>query len=183
MGSVFIFSTTMSHSHLEGHFFETLKKFRSDFVRQKSHEGRRKCTITFRQYIESESRTKTFEEFTQFLSEINRTLVTLISSQNVNEKLCGIYLLDELIEVPYDENEAKITRFASHLRLVYFSNTSTAHSDTNLYLYQCATSVFGHLVRVCGALAGELVVGEARKALENLNRQEKIVSSLLVLKT
>lgn len=69
---------------------------------------------------------------------------------------------DELIDVPYEENETKIIRFANYLRMVF--QQSGDHSDHRLL--KKASRAFGHLVRAGGTLAYEIVEFEVKRALE-----------------
>jgi FKBP12-rapamycin complex-associated protein len=76
---------------------------------------------------------------------------------------------DELIDVPYEENETKIIRFANYLRMVF--QQSGDHSDHRLL--KKASRAFGHLVRAGGTLAYEIVEFEVKRALEWLEVSQR----------
>ena len=88
------------------------------YVHRRHHDERVKAAAGLRHYVESEARERSPEKFTKFMSELNKWIMGLVNSSDSNSKLAGIMALDELIDVPYEENETKIIRFANYLRMV-----------------------------------------------------------------
>ncbi len=137
-----------------------------------------KVAKDLRFYIETESRSKSSDSFTSFMNDVNRLVMDLVNSPDAGDKMSGVLVLNELVEVPYEENETKIMRFAHYLRMILSNDTA------QLPLLQTAASAFGHLVRTGGPLATDVVVGEIRRALEALraDKDERWVAALPVLR-
>ena len=89
---------------------DPLSRFTTD-LKSKSPEIRAKAAQTLRIYVEGESREKSSDSFTRFMTELNRLILELVNSSNLEEKMGGIMVIDEFIDIPYEENETKIIRF------------------------------------------------------------------------
>lgn len=62
---------------------------------------------------------------------------------------------DELIDLPYEENETKILRFANYLRMVFQQSDDAAETE----LLQAATAALGAIARTVQLCAGPCLCG------------------------
>jgi phosphatidylinositol kinase/protein kinase (PI-3 family) len=74
---------------------------------------------------------------------------------------------DELIDVPYEENDTKMIRFAKYLQLVF------QQPDDSSALLQKAAETLGHLGRAGGTLVAEIIEHEIERALRWLEIEKK----------
>lgn len=144
----------------------------------RSLEARVKVAKDLREYVESESRSGSSESFTVFMADVYRLLMDLVNSPETSEKLAGVMLLDELIEVPYEENENKIIRFVNYLRMIFYGD------NPNVQLLAAAARALGHVARAGGTLASDVIGNEIRRALLSLqnDKGERQLAALLVLR-
>lgn len=93
----------------------------------------------------------------------------------------GILVIDELIDVPYEENETKLIRFAQYLRMIF----QQSNDSTDQRLLREASKALGHLARSGGTLAADTVEFEVKRALEWLEgdrSEQRRYAAVLVLK-
>jgi FKBP12-rapamycin complex-associated protein len=69
-------------------------------------------------------------------------------------------VIDELIDVPYEENETKIMKFANYLSMIFQQSDSAS-----IELMQLAAKALGHLARAGGTLTRQLVQSEMQRSL------------------
>lgn len=147
------------------------------------------------------------------MNDLNRRIFDLVNSSDVFEKMGALNVigtarlspdcmtvmmmtaycftaLDELIDVPYEENETKILRFGHYLRMVFqqpgvsdnaelvHTLLETAAKALGIFLhtaygtlYHAAHFAFvllsqGHLARAGATLTSEIVEVEVQRALE-----------------
>jgi len=117
--------------------------------------------------VEAEAREMSSDSFTKFMNDLNRRIFDLVNSQDVHEKMgginvigislavlcCNIYtaskhifrasILDELLDVPYEENETKILRFANYLRMLFQQSGTSDNSDQVPALLETAAKALG----------------------------------------
>lgn len=144
-------------------------------------EVRANAAQDLRMYVENEARQMSSEAFTKYMNDLNKRIFDLVNSSNAHEKMGGIMVIDELIDVPYEENETKIIRFANYLRMVF--QQSGDHSDNQLL--KSASKALGHLARAGGTLAADIVEFEVKRALEWLEvdrSEQRRLAAVLVLK-
>ncbi len=103
---------------------------------------------------------------------VHSRAIELANSAENHEKLGGILVINELIDIPVKENETKIIRFANCLRGVFPS--PTADPDT----LKLASKALGHLARAGGTMTADFVEFEVTRALEWL-QNERIESRRL----
>lgn len=77
--------------------------------------------------MESELRDNTSEASEKFVNELTGRVFDLVNSVDVYEKLGGIKVIDELIELKCDFKETMIVRFANCFRILF--QQSTYNSD------------------------------------------------------
>jgi len=155
---------------------DTLSRFLPD-LRSKSHEVRAKAARDLRIYVESEAREMPPETFTKYMEDMTRRIFDLVNSPDPNEKMGGIMVIDELLDVA----EAQIIRFANYLRMVF----QQAGDSTDHLLLKTASKALGHLTRNGGTLAAETVEFELRRSLEWLEgdrSESRRYAAVLVLK-
>eukprot|EP00854_Cymbomonas_tetramitiformis_P013611 gene13611-16092_t len=117
-----------------------------------------------RMHVEAEARDLSGENFTRFMNELYNRIFSMVNSSNPDEKLGGIYAIDELIDVQLGENATKISRFANYLRDIFQPNIDTATMIA-------AAQALGHLVRAGGALTADVVEFEVKRGLEWLEAE------------
>ena len=83
-----------------------------------------------------------------------------LNSSEVHEKLGGIAAIDRLIDVSMDENEPKIILFANGLRMFFTKPCAATRPLAE------AARALGHLARVAGPGAADMVDFEVVRALE-----------------
>ena len=84
-------------------------------------DTRLKAAEELRIFVEGEVRDLSSDLAVRFLDELTNRVFDLVNSADVNEKLGGIAVIDELIEVKSEVNETMIIRVShkkkdSHLR-------------------------------------------------------------------
>lgn len=107
------------------------------------------------------------DQFQEFYGNVNHRLAqAIVSSADLNEKIGGIFAVEQLINFDGDDAAQKTTRFSGYLRAALRSN------DNNVLIY--AARALGRLAVPGGALTAELVESEVKSALEWLqsDRQE-----------
>ncbi|KYQ91695.1 protein kinase [Tieghemostelium lacteum] len=146
-------------------------------LKNKKEEDRIKASKSLKNYVITQSREMTNENFTKFMQDVNNLIFELVNSSGVNEKIGGIMAIDELIDVDYDENATKITRLANYLRIGLCSNDYT--------VMLMASRALGRLARSSGTLTAECVEFEVTRALEWLSGERyeaRRHAAVLVLK-
>lgn len=159
---------------------ESLTHFLTD-VKSRIPEVRAKAARDLRLHVERESRDVPAEVFNRYMNDLNKRIFDLVNSSEVAEKMGGIIVIDELIDVAYEENETKFTRFANYIRMVF--QQSNDHSDGSLL--KMASKALGHLARAGGTLAADIVEFEVKRALEWLEgdrSEQRRLAAVLVLK-
>lgn len=134
-------------------------------------------TEALRRYVEGEARERTSESFTRFMNDLNKRIFDLVNSPSAGDKICGIQVIDNLIDVQYEENETKIIRFANYLRMVV--------SSSDPVILDMASKALGHLARAGGTLTPDFVEFEVKRALEWLQGdryEHRRLAAVLVLK-
>lgn len=141
---------------------------------------RLKAAKNLRIYVEAEAREMSGGTFSKFMTETTNRIYDLVSSAEAHERIGGIMAIDELIEVPCEDNETKIIRFANYLRMV-FQQTSAETST----LVQ-ASRALGHLARAGGTVAADFVEFELKRSIDWLQCEPrgdaKRYAAVLVLK-
>eukprot|EP01132_Coremiostelium_polycephalum_P005602 gene5602-6970_t len=146
-------------------------------LKNKREDDRMKAAKHLRNYVITQSREMTNENFTKFMQDVNNLIFELVNSSGIPEKIGGILAIDELIDVDYDENATKITRLANYLRIGLSSNDHT--------VMQMASKALGRLARSSGTLTAECVEFEVTRALEWLSGERfeaRRHAAVLVLK-
>ena len=161
--------------------------------------------LELHRYVERASFDLSGDSFLRYMNELNRRIFDLLSSVDVCEKLGGVSVLDQLMDVPYEEHEMKIIRFAQYLRMVFASVGATGGGGTaggtsvssppqpagesqlslDYRLLQAASAALGHLARVGGTIAADVVEFQVRQSLEWLEggrSEQRRYAAVLVLK-
>eukprot|EP01133_Synstelium_polycarpum_P000171 gene171-204_t len=155
---------------------DALSKIFAD-LKNKKEEDRLKGAKNLKNYVITQSREMTNENFTRFMQDVNIIIFELVNSNGTVEKIGGILAIDELIDVDYDENAAKITKLANYLRIGLTTNDPT--------VMLMASKALGRLARSSGTLTAECVEFEVTRALEWLSSdrfENRRHASVLVLK-
>ncbi|KAJ4461135.1 putative protein kinase [Paratrimastix pyriformis] len=104
-----------------------------------------------RDILESELRQYSPKDAASLMKFLSQILSQLIDSSDVSERVAGIAIIDQLIDMPIDK-----TRLSGFLRMVLPSSDPL--------LVSCATQAIGHLARSTGSLIVDFVEFEARAA-------------------
>jgi FKBP12-rapamycin complex-associated protein len=132
-------------------------------------------------FVEGEVRDLSTEGAAKFLDDLTNRVFDLVNSADVHEKLGGIAVIDELIEVKSEVNETMIIRFANAFRILF--QQSTSHSDP--IVLAMASKALGHLARAGGALTVEFVEFQIKQSLEWLQvdrNERRHLAAVLVLR-
>eukprot|EP00960_Hanusia_phi_P069061 766993-Hanusia_phi.AAC.4 len=147
-------------------------------LRSRNEHTQKKAMVELRSAVEMESRQMSREEFSGFITELNKRIFDLVKSEEPCEKMGGINAMDSLIDFECEETSTLITRFANYLRLVLPCN------DVGTMIM--ASKVLGHLAQSGGTLTADFVEFEMKRALEGLNTSKRSehqkLASLLVCK-
>ena len=134
-------------------------------LRSRREHVKRKAMQDLRSAVEMEARQLSRENFTAFVTELNKRIFDLIKSEEPHEKLGGIFAMDALIDVECEESPTFITRFANYLRLILPCN--------NVATMIMGSKVLGHLAQAGGTLTADFVEFEMKRALESLNGEKR----------
>jgi FKBP12-rapamycin complex-associated protein len=145
---------------------DTLSHFLHD-LRDRDEKVRKKAARDLRVYVEGEAREISSESFTKVMNDLNRRIFDLVNSSDVHCKMGGISIIDELIDVTYEENDTKIFRFANYLRMVFQQSTKVA-TAADERLLQMASKALGHLARAGGTLTADIVEFEVGSSLDSI---------------
>lgn len=129
-------------------------------------------------HVEEEARDLGGESFTRFMDSLYEKIHALADSNDVNDNLCAVRAIDELIDVQLGEIATKIAKFASYLRIIF------EHKKDNDVLIE-ASRALGHLAATGGALTADVVEYQVKKSLEWL-QGERVenhrLAAVLILK-
>eukprot|EP00697_Spironema_sp_BW2_P017838 gnl/Spiro4/9656_TR5124_c0_g1_i1.p1 gnl/Spiro4/9656_TR5124_c0_g1~~gnl/Spiro4/9656_TR5124_c0_g1_i1.p1 ORF type:complete len:2413 (+),score=551.86 gnl/Spiro4/9656_TR5124_c0_g1_i1:148-7386(+) len=139
---------------------DTLTTFLNQ-LRSRSEDDRQKAARNLRLYVEKESRDISAESFSELMKTLCIRLHDIVNSNEAHEKMGGIMVMDQLIDLDWDI-AMKITYFgANYLRMIIVQ----PNDSTTLAM---AAATLGHLVRVGGSLTASLVEAELQRALQRL---------------
>ena len=141
---------------------EIIYRYLTD-LRSRSDEVRVQASLELRSYISRLSRELPPDSFSHLLSDINRTIFTLVNSSDPHDKLASISLICQLLPIASEDNETKLIRFANYLRMI-FQHTGMSELDTRLL--REAAHALGLLASEGGVLAADMVEFEVKRALE-----------------
>lgn len=133
-------------------------------------------------YIESQETQLSAEGFTKFMNDLNRRIFDLVGSQVEHERLCGITIIDSLMDFQYEENEKQVERFAKYLGMLLEQPSLSQNADSPLL--KRAAKAIGHLARSGGTLTADFVEKQVRTALswlEGERVEQKRYAATLVL--
>ena len=85
-------------------------------LRSRREHVKRKAMQDLRSAVEMEARQMSRENFSSFITELNKRIFDLVKSEEPHEKLGGIFAMDALVDVECEESPTFITRFANYLR-------------------------------------------------------------------
>ena len=126
-------------------------------------EVRLQSSLDLRSYISRLSRELPPDSFSLLLSDVNKTIFTLVNSSDPHDKLASISLISHLLPIPYEDNETKLIRFANYLRMIFQHN---GMSDLDTRLLREAAHALGLLASEGGVLAADMVELEVKRSLE-----------------
>jgi hypothetical protein len=134
-------------------------------LQSRREQVKRKAMLDLRAAVEMEARQMSRENFSAFITELNRRIFDLVKSEDPHEQLGGIFAMDALVDVECEESPTLITRFANYLRLILPCN--------NVPTMVMASRVLGHLAQAGGTLTADFVEFEVKRALEGLNAEKR----------
>ncbi|MDP2434404.1 MAG: hypothetical protein Q8P67_01525, partial [archaeon] len=145
----------------------------------KDEDPRSHGAQNLRQFVNSQYRTLTSDQFTSLLQILHDRIFKLINGNQIHEMLGGILAVGVLIDFDTQEYSGKNTpRFSGYLR------KALSHSDERVLLL--ASQMLGMLVKAEGALTADCVEFEATRALEWLQGgsryESRRLAAVLILK-
>lgn len=147
----------------------------------KNAEIRARGAAKLRQYVEAEVRFLPSEASAKFFNGLTGRLFDLVNSVDVYEKLGGIAVMDELIELKVEGSETLLGRFAHYLRVLFQQSSNTEEDSAVL---ESASRALGHLARRGGALTDDIVGVQVAQAFDWLRTDKsKRLAAVFILKT
>ncbi|KAG0044728.1 phosphatidylinositol kinase- protein kinase tor1 [Gryganskiella cystojenkinii] len=150
---------------------DTLSKLASE-LKSKNEEIRSASAQQLKDYVADMTRELSGQDLKRFFVEVNGIIWTMVQSVDNNDKLCGVMIIDKLIEIEGMENT---TRFANYLRHLFPADVKTM---------TMAARALGKLAQQGGTFTTVFVEFELKRAIEWLtgDRQEaRRHASVLVL--
>lgn len=156
---------------------DSLTHFLTD-VKSKNKDVQAKAARDLRQHVENEARDIPPDQFNKYMNDLNKRIFDLINSPEPTEKMGGCVVIDELIDVAYDdeENEKRIIRFAHYLRMVF----QHSGDQTEIALLRMCAKALGHLARAGETIAADIVEFEVKRALEWLDGDRRLAAVLVL---
>ena len=151
-----------------------LKAFCTPF---RNEDVRKRAAKNLRLYVTVQAQELSGENAIKFMDSLNKTLMSLVHSAEVSEKLGGILAIDELIDIEGESNATKISRFANYLRIVL--------PGVDPQVMAAASKALGHLALAGGTLTADFVEFEVKRSLEWLQgerNESRRHASVLVLR-
>lgn len=141
-----------------------------------------------RAFVEAKSREISSDFLRKLMGKMISKIFDLINGTLVQERLCGVVLIEHLVDVQYEENESKIIKFANYLRMVVKHPFPLSNPDRTILIE--AAKATGQLARSSGTLAADFIEYEVQKALEWLQdescpaneKEHRRYASALILK-
>lgn len=105
--------------------------------------------------MEEEARELSGEAFARFMDQLYDRISALLESNDLDENLGALRVIDELMDVALGENASKVSRFANYMRMVF-----EVKRDKRILVL--ASSVLGHLARAGGATIADEMERQVR---------------------
>ncbi|KAJ3451110.1 serine/threonine-protein kinase mtor [Anaeramoeba flamelloides] len=144
--------------------------------RGSNFKDRKETCKALKVYVGDKFRELSSESFQNLLQEIAHTISDLISSTDPDLILSGCQIINELLDISSEENNAMIARFGSYLRI------ALDHDSPKLLKF--ASKTLGRLAKVGGSLSHEIVEFETKEALSYLQDERKegrIMAAVLIM--
>ena len=144
-------------------------------------EIRAAAARNLRSVVEAIVREMPLDTSAKFLSDMTIHVFELVNSHEVFDKLAGIALIDELIEIKNESNETLIIRFANAFRILF--QQSPSHSDP--IVLEMAAKSLGHVARLGNTLTTDIVEFQVKQAFEWLSsdqHEKRHLAAVLILK-
>ncbi|KAF8027867.1 hypothetical protein BT93_E0711 [Corymbia citriodora subsp. variegata] len=136
------------------------------------------ASSALRKYVEEEARELTGEAFARFMDQLYERIAALLESNDPDENLGALRVIDELIDVGLGENASKVSKFANYMRMVF-----EVKRDKRILVL--ASSVLGHLARAGGAMIADEMERQLKIALDWLRGERvehRLLAAVLILK-
>ncbi|KAK5939777.1 phosphatidylinositol kinase- protein kinase tor1 [Knufia obscura] len=135
-------------------------------LRSKNDAVKKRAAKELQELVTLLSREWPPERFASFYDKItNRLSQLIVQSQDVSDKIGGIYALDQLIHCDAIDAAQKASKYSNYLRAALRSNDAA--------VLDAASEALGHLARPGGAFTAELVEAEMTSAFEWLQPDSK----------
>ncbi|KAK3414003.1 serine/threonine-protein kinase TOR [Eucalyptus grandis] len=143
-----------------------------------SGNPREGASSALRKYVEEETRELSGEAFTRFMDQLYDRISALLDSNDPDENLGALRVIDELIDVGLGENASKVSKFALYMRAVF-----DGKRDKRILVL--ASGVLGHLARAGGAMIADEMERQLKIALDWLRGdrvEHRLLAAVLILK-
>lgn len=105
-------------------------------------EGLELLSQRLRAFVDAEKKQVSTDAFTLFMNSVTLMINRMVTSNDVHERLCGIQLIDDLID---GQGEEALVRFANYLQLVVLHPFPRNNPD--MVVLNRAACAIGHLAR------------------------------------
>lgn len=145
----------------------------------RSEQIRLKAAKDMRGLVEAEIRDMSAEAAHNLLNDLNGVVFQLVNSIDPVQKLGGILVIEEFLDMKCEENDSMITRFAMCIRIL-FTNSSSQLDDTDVL--QSAAKALGLLAIEGGAPIVGSFVELSLDWLREVRQERRRHAAVLILK-
>ncbi|XP_048128359.1 serine/threonine-protein kinase TOR isoform X2 [Rhodamnia argentea] len=159
-----------------GGSFDALNRIVADLCT--SGNPKEGASSALRKYVEEEARELIGEAFVRFMDQLYERISALLESNDPDENLGALRVIDELIDVSLGENALKVSRFSNYMRTVF-----DGKRDKRILVL--ASGVLGHLARAGGAMIADEMECQLKIALDWLRGdrvEHRLLAAVLILK-
>ena len=111
------------------------------FLKSNNRRAQESAARNLREFIENQKREMVALEWSRFCLECYQKVFDLISSNKVSDRIGGILFMDQLTEMQTEENELKIGKFCSYLKMIIKQTTNNTISMHTFPSYSSYTSL------------------------------------------
>lgn len=147
-------------------------------LKNKQDDVRVSGAKNLRNYVYNKAREMSGETFSLFMNDLNRFIMELVNSNSPQEKLSGISVVYELIELDFDD-ATKTNVLANNLRQP-LKMTLSSMSDSNIT--RMAAKTLGRLAQISGLMIAEYLQSEVKRALEWITSERSVLAAVLIIK-
>ena len=111
------------------------------FLKSNNRRAQESAAKNLREFIENQKREMAALEWSRFCLECYQKVFDLISSRKPQEIIGGVLFMDQLTDMQTEENELKIGKFCSYLKMIIKQATGNSTSGAIITSYTTFTSL------------------------------------------